>query len=107
MYDQPEAELLRLLADRAGVAADYHDIAGMRHVTTDETRRAILSAMGFRVHGRAALIEELTAWDDRCWLRGSEPVRVVRVGQEVEPWSFYLSCQDPEDDKRLQVHWLL
>jgi hypothetical protein len=62
MYDLPEAELLYLLSDRAGIAADYHDIAGTRHVTTDETRRAILSAMGFRVADRSALIEELTAW---------------------------------------------
>ena len=46
MYDLPEAELLYLLSDRAGIVADYHDIAGTRHVTTDETRRAILSAMG-------------------------------------------------------------
>jgi 4-alpha-glucanotransferase len=70
MYDLPESELLSLLSDRAGIAADYHDIAGTRHVTTDETRRAILSAMGFRVADRSALIEELVAWDQRPGLCG-------------------------------------
>ncbi len=79
MYDLPEAELLYLLSDRAGIAADYHDIAGTRHVTTDDTRRAILSAMGFRVADRSALIEELTAWDQRPWVQGCDPVCVVRT----------------------------
>ena len=81
MYDLPEAELLRLLSDRAGIAADYHDIAGTRHVTTDETRRAILSAMGFCVTDHAALRDALTAWDQRAWVQGCESVHVVRTGQ--------------------------
>ena len=61
MYEQSESELLRLLAERAGIAADYYDMAGTLHVTTDETRRAILAAMNFRLADRAALIGELTA----------------------------------------------
>jgi len=29
MHDQPETELLRLLAERAGIVAEYYDIAGL------------------------------------------------------------------------------
>lgn len=106
MYDLPEAELLRLLSDRAGIAEDYHDIAGTRHVTTDETRRAILSAMGFRVSDRLALIEELTEWDHRPWLQGCEPVCVVRAGQAAGEWTLHVRCE-PGEDARLHIHWLV
>jgi 4-alpha-glucanotransferase len=106
MYDQSESELLRLLADRAGIVADYYDIAGTCHVTTDETRRAILSAMGLRVGNREELIEELVAWDHRPWLRGCEPVHVIRLGREVGPWSLHVPCE-VSDEAVLQVRWSL
>ena len=106
MYDQSESELLRLLADRAGIVADYQDIVGACHTTTDETRRATLSAMDLRVGNREELIEELTAWDNRPWLRGCEPVHVIRLGREVGTWSFHVPCEVP-DDAVLQVRWSL
>ncbi len=106
MYNQPEAELLALLAERAGIAAEYHDIAGIRHVTTDETRRAILSAMGFRVADRVALVEELAAWDHRPWVQGCDPVRVLQAGQSPGLWSLHVRCESGEDS-RLQVHWVV
>lgn len=106
MYDQSEIDLLRMLADRAGIVAEYYDIAGACHDTMDETRRAILSAMGLRVASREELIEELTEWDNRPWLQGCEPVHVIRLGREVGTWSFYMPCEIP-DDALLQVHWSL
>ena len=106
MYNQPETELLRLLAERAGIAADYHDITGTRHVTTDDTRRTILASMGFRVSDRAALIEEFTAWDNRPWLQCCEPVCILRLGQDPGRWSLHVPCESP-DDARVQVHWLI
>ena len=106
MYDQSESELLRMLADRAGIVADYYDIAGIQHVTTDETRRAILSAMELRVGNREELIEKLVAWDNRPWLRGCEPVHVIRLGREVGTWSLHVPCEVP-DDALLQVRWSL
>ncbi len=106
MYDQSESDLLRMLADRAGIVADYYDIGGVCHATADETRRAILSAMSLRVANREELIEELTAWDDCPWLRGCEPVHVIRLGRDAGTWSFYVPCEIP-DDALLQVHWSL
>ena len=49
MQDQTEQTLLAKLADRAGIATDYYDIAGIFHLTSDDTRCAILTAMGFSV----------------------------------------------------------
>ena len=106
MYDQPESELLRLLAERAGIAADYYDIAGTQHVTTDETRRAILAAMGFCSSHRDELVDALTAWDHRPWLQGCDPVRILRLGEAPGIWSLHVLCESA-DDALIRVHWLL
>lgn len=106
MYDQPESELLRLVAERAGIAADYYDIAGMHHVTTDETRRAILAAMGIRSSNRTELLDVLTAWDHRPWLQGCEPVRIMRLGQQPGTWSVHVPCES-SSDALVRVHWLI
>lgn len=106
MYDLSESDLLRILADRTGIAADYYDIAGTRHVTTDETRRAILAAMNLRVANREELIAELESWDNRWWLRGCEPVYVLRLGREAATWSWYGPCES-SDESALQVQWSL
>ena len=106
MYDHSESDLLRMLADRTGIAADYYDIAGTHHVTTDETRRAILAAMNLRVANREELIAELEAWDHRWWLRGCEPVHVLRLGRDSGTWSWYGPCES-SDDSVLYVKWSL
>jgi 4-alpha-glucanotransferase len=106
MYDRSETELLRLLADRAGIAADYYDIAGTLHVTSDDTRRAILSAMGIRAAGRDELIAELMSWDDRPWLRGCEPVYVVRSGRGAGSWFLSVPC-GPSEESSMEVRWSL
>lgn len=106
MHDQSESDLLRMLADRAGVAADYYDIAGTHHVTTDETRRAILAAMNLRVANREDLIAEVEAWDNRWWLQGCEPVHILRLGRDPGVWSLYVPCES-SDDSVLQVQWTL
>ncbi len=106
MYDQSETELLGLLAERAGIAADYHDMSGTHHVTSDETRRALLAGMGFRVQDRAGLIEELTVWDNRPWIGSCQPVRVVRLGRDPGSWSLHMPCEQ-QDDSGLRVHWLI
>ncbi|OQW37796.1 MAG: hypothetical protein A4E19_12290 [Nitrospira sp. SG-bin1] len=106
MYDQSDSDLLRMLAERAGIAADYYDIAGTHHVTSDETRRAILAAMDLRVANREDLVEELEAWDHRWWLRGCEPVHVLRLGGAPGSWSLYVPC-DSSDEAALHVQWSL
>ena len=53
--EDTEQTLLAALAERVGIAAEYHDISGVRHVTADHTKRDILRAMGFQVDSTAAL----------------------------------------------------
>ena len=59
MQDQTWQTLLAKLAERAGIATDYYDIAGHLHFTSDDTRRAILTAMGFSVDSTESLTEAL------------------------------------------------
>lgn len=104
MYDGTDEDLVRQLADRAGIAEEYHEISGTRHVTSDATRRAILSAMGFRTETREALVTELTRWDEAIWHRHCEPVLVVREGYRQIRWSFCVPVNE-EDQPALQVTW--
>jgi 4-alpha-glucanotransferase len=106
MYDLSDSELLRLLAERAGIAEEYHDIAGTRHVTTDDTRRAILAAMNLRAADRTGLIEELIAWDNRPWVQMCDPVRIIRSGGDPGTWLLHVPCESAEDGC-LRVHWVI
>ncbi|MBT3070470.1 glycogen debranching protein GlgX [Rhodomicrobium sp. Az07] len=47
MRRSAEPGLLDRLAQAAGIAPDWYDIKGERHVVPDETKRALLSDMGF------------------------------------------------------------
>jgi 4-alpha-glucanotransferase len=100
MPEPTESTLLASLAERVGIAADYHDIAGTLHVTTDDTKRAILSAMGFTVHSAADLTRALREWDEAPWRRACDPVRVVR---DNEADVFVTCCLALEDGKEQSV----
>ncbi|HEY5627031.1 MAG TPA: 4-alpha-glucanotransferase [Nitrospira sp.] len=96
MPEQTEQTLLAALAERVGIAADYHDISGSRHVTPDNTKRAILRAMGFQVDSTAALTVAIREWDDAPWRRPCDPVRILYDGEAGVP---VLCCLAVEDGK--------
>lgn len=68
---------LRRLAERAGILTEYHDIWGNGHATSDDTRRALLGAMGLLCSDEAACEATLEAWKERDWRRHLPPVLVV------------------------------
>ncbi|MEK7236234.1 MAG: 4-alpha-glucanotransferase [Nitrospirota bacterium] len=104
MQDQTEQTLLATLAERVGIAADYHDIAGTLHRTSDETRRAILTAMGFTVDSTAALTQALREWDDAPWQRSCDPVRILRDDEAGLPLSCCLALEDGKEQS-VVVEW--
>jgi 4-alpha-glucanotransferase len=70
---------LRLLADRVGIASSYVDQTGEKtRSTSDETRVAILRAMGIDASTSPAASQALERMADREWSRVLPPVRVVR-----------------------------
>ncbi|HSB44840.1 MAG TPA: 4-alpha-glucanotransferase [Nitrospira sp.] len=106
MPEQTEQTLLASLAERVGIATDYHDITGTRHLTADHTKRALLSAMGFQVDSAAALAVAVRDWDEAPWRRPCDPVRIV---QEEEAGAPVLCCLALEDGKErsVVVEWQL
>ncbi|MCX5724201.1 MAG: 4-alpha-glucanotransferase [Nitrospirae bacterium] len=105
MHDSSDPSLLATFAERVGIAADYYDISGMLHHTSDDTRRAILTAMGFTVDSTASLTEALRAWDDAPWQRPCEPVRVLREGEPGSPLSCCLALEEGHEQSAEVVEW--
>jgi 4-alpha-glucanotransferase len=104
MHELTEQALLARLAERAGIATDYYDIAGTLHFTSDDTKRAILTAMGFAIDTTASLIQTLQEWDDAPWQRPCDPVRIFRDGEAGGPLSCYLLLEDGKEGS-LTVEW--
>src|SRR5512135_666316 len=106
MSHQTEQTLLASLAERVGIAADYHDITGTRHVTADHTKRALLRAMGFQVDSEAALAVAIRDWDEAPWRRPCDPMRIVHEDEAGDP---ILCCFALEDGKErsLVAEWQL
>ena len=67
---------LRRLAELAGILPEYHDIWGTRHVTSDATRQALLTAMDIACGSEAEIAASLRAWQEREWMRHLAPVQV-------------------------------
>ncbi|MEQ1563058.1 MAG: 4-alpha-glucanotransferase, partial [Nitrospiraceae bacterium] len=106
MQDQTEQTLLARLAERVGIVAEYHDIAGTLHLTSDDTRRAILTAMGLTVDSTASLTQALREWDEAPWQRPCDPVRILRDDDMGAPLSCCLALEDGKE-QFVAVEWQL
>ncbi len=104
MDERSDHTLLDSLAERAGIAAEYFDIAGVRHVTSQDTKRAILKTMGFGVATREMLLEELRVWDEAPWRQPCDPVLVVRESDRDSRWSFRLPSEEGRE-RDIRIAW--
>ncbi|HMU54963.1 MAG TPA: 4-alpha-glucanotransferase [Nitrospira sp.] len=101
-----ESSLLATLAERVGIASEYYDIGGTLHVTSDDTKRAILSAMGFSVHSTEDLAKALGDWEEAPWRRPCEPVLVVREGAGEAVVRCCLMLEDGQERSAV-VRWTI
>jgi 4-alpha-glucanotransferase len=104
--DETEQTLLAALAERVGIAADYYDISGIRHVTADHTKRDILRAMGFQVDSTAALAIAIREWDEAPWRRPCDPIRIVHEEEVGAPVSCCFALEDGRE-RSVVVKWQL
>jgi 4-alpha-glucanotransferase len=104
--DDTEQTLLAGLAERVGIAADYYDISGVRHVTADHTKRDILRAMGFQVDSTAALAIAIREWDEAPWRRPCDPIRIVHEEEVGAPVSCCFALEDGRE-RSVVVKWQL
>ena len=70
---------LRALAERAGILGSYTEQTGREErVTSDETRAALLAAMGLEAADERQARRTLEEWDERSEQEMMPPARVVR-----------------------------
>ena len=72
-------ERLRQLSQLYGIEPGYHDVWGNWRSPSEETLRALLTAMGVDVHDPHAVQTTLAALERERWLRVLPPITVLRV----------------------------
>ena len=73
---------LHQLAELVGILPSYYDVQGNLRETSDETRRALLTAMGYEVADDDRARASLEALQARERARLLDPVAVVEIGSE-------------------------
>ncbi|RZL91353.1 MAG: malto-oligosyltrehalose synthase [Variovorax sp.] len=81
-----EHEALQRLCAHFGIAPDYHDIFGHRHVIAPANLRALLGSFG--VDATAPLVPSLAAADRALWARVLPPA--LAIDAEAAHWSLVL-----------------
>lgn len=101
---QEEQDWLAGLAARCGIASEYYDNWGRRHATSEQTKRAILAAMGYATEQPETLRAAVLAWDEATWRQPCEPVLVRRIDQPLGAWSFSLPMEEAAEHE-LCIEW--
>jgi glycogen debranching enzyme GlgX/4-alpha-glucanotransferase len=85
------SDLLDKLARAAGVAPDWHDIKGARHVAPDSTKQALLTDMGLAAGSNAQARESLGRLAEELDRR---PLPLTLVVYDGEPITLRMPCGD-------------
>ena len=104
MRERSEHALLNELAEWYGILLEYQDIWGNRQIASDQTKRAILAAMGVCADSVDAIRRELAVCMDAPWRQPCDPVMVVRAESAAGCWSFRIPSQERED-RDIQIRW--
>jgi 4-alpha-glucanotransferase len=99
--------LLSELAERFGISSEYHDIWGRRHSITDETKRAILHAMGVAAETMEAVQAALASRVQATWRAVCDAVLVVpvdKIDKDTARWSFRMPATALEY-REIQILW--
>ncbi len=97
-------ELLDHLARSYGIAPEYYDNFGTCHVTSADTKRAILRAMGVRAETAEDLARETAALEAAGWQSVCDPVLVVVAGKGISTWSVRLPLAQAQDSA-VRIAW--
>lgn len=71
-------DALMQLAAHCGIAAEYYDIWGTRHATSEQTLHALMAAMHFPAEADPSVL--LNNMDEQEWRRPLPPVMVLQTG---------------------------
>ncbi|MGO4883527.1 MAG: 4-alpha-glucanotransferase [Bryobacteraceae bacterium] len=99
MQSEHYAPLLDLAARLWRIDPEYWDIWGRKHITSDETKRAILQGLGVRAENDESLRASIEARRRREWTRLAPPCLVAAEGAAVD-----LPLHLPEESSRETAH---
>ncbi len=92
------------LAALCGIIPDYWDIFGKKHITSTETKRAILSAMKIKTATEADAAREIEERRTLNWKMFVDPVHVISVNQQPFSIPVYISLSN-DHEKDLEISW--
>lgn len=96
-------EVLDLAAETWGIQPDYWDIFGKHHVTSAETKRAILESLGIRSDTKEALERALEERSRGEWSRLLPPCLVVGENHRPREFPVNLPAELAEMDARVAL----
>lgn len=99
-------ELINELADLYGIVAEYWDIFGNNHITTIETKKAILRSIRLNIDSEESIKNEIFVKKTYPWNRFVEPVKVISVNDQPFRISIYVRVEEKEEDK-IHISWSL
>ena len=101
---QTDEALINELSDICGIIPEYWDIFGTLHITSLETKKAILRSMGLKIDSPDGVSNEIIFHKLGAWKRFMEPVTVISVTEQPLKLSIYIPA--PEGAERsLSVAW--
>ena len=90
VWEESYTELFQELAELCGIASEYFDVFGKRHVTSHDTRIAILRAMKLSIGSAEDVKREIGKRRLRPWRDFIEPVVVTSVNTQPVSIPVYL-----------------
>ena len=91
---------LERLAEAHGIACTYRDIWERDHTVSDDTLRALLSAMGVDAAGDAAVLEAIAQSTRDRWQRVIDAATVLR--EDADPLEMSLRLNRDDDNRALR-----
>ncbi|NWF52979.1 MAG: 4-alpha-glucanotransferase, partial [Nitrospirae bacterium] len=97
-------ELVNELSELCGVISEYWDILGKRHITTVETKKALLKAMRIKIDSEEDLLNEINERIWKQWKIFIEPVYVISVNEQPIKIPVFIPIQEGKE-KSLSLSW--
>jgi len=104
MDSQSYDELINELSELCGILPEYWDIFGKKHITSVETKEAILRAMRLKIDSEEDIIEEINQRKYKPWKSFIEPVYVISENDQPLKIPVYIPIQEGEENK-LSLSW--
>ena len=97
-------ELIHEISSLCGILSEYWDISGKKHITSLETKRAILRAMKLKIDSEKDIVKEINKRKWRPWKNFIEPVYVISVNSQPLSIPVHIPIKKPEEAE-LMISW--